>query len=330
MKKQILFNYQSLKHNEFELLKNCTLIIAGPINTRIEVSDFKYYLQYLHYISNLTGLKVIISTYLNELNEIDELDELLKNIKIIRSEDPGLDKISNKRFSDKPRNTSRMLKTTIAGLLNVETIFAIKSRIEILPTNENFISALVVALQQLNSINDVNLVTLSAHYRSLKLNAKKTYLHVPDTFQVMKTQQMLDLWFFANEYWATYKELWLGSQYELNNEQIMGLAYAKLNKQKIEYLDLKTLDKFSLNKTIFRINKEWEKRFMFTIPIHIWGFGDNRITLLLGRSRRVRENHLLLPSDAYKFSYTIFISRHLLKAFSHRLKKIIRIVLHIG
>ena len=290
MKKQILFNSHSLRHTDFELLKNCTLIIAGPIRGRIEVNDFKYQLKYLQYISNLTGLKVIISTY---INEIDEIDDLLENIKIIRSEDPGLDNISNKRFSNKPRNTSRMLKTTIAGLVEVETLFTIKSRIEMLPTNENFINALVIALQQLNSINDVNLITLSAHYRSLKLNAKKTYLHLPDTFQVMKTQQMLDLWNFTSEYWATYKELWLGSKYELNNEQIMGLAYAKLNKQKIEYMDLKTLDKFSLNKTIFRINKEWEKRFMFTIPIHFWGFGENRITSITERSSRLREINLL-------------------------------------
>lgn len=325
MEKQVLYNKLSYKHHKFDLFENCTLVIAGPISSRIKETDFKSQLRYLDYISSFTGLKIVISTYLNELKE---MDDLVKNVKIIRSKDPGLDKILSKRFSDKPRNTTRMLKSTIAGLAEVKTLFTIKSRVEILPINENFISALFVALEQLNSNNDVNLVTLSAHYRSLKLNEKKTYLHLPDTFQVMNTKQMLDLWLFTYEYWTIYKEFWLGSQFEPNNEQIMGLAYAKLNNQKIECLDLKAFNKYSLNKKIFDINKEWEKRFIFTIPIQFWGFDDNRITSLSKGPRRVKENDMLLPSDAYKLNYTIFIIHHLLKEFKYRSKKIIKIVLH--
>ena len=325
MEKQISSKNLSFKHNEFELFENCTLVIAGPISSRIKKDDLKFKLQYLHYISDLTGIKIIISTYLNELEEVDSF---LKNIKIIRSEDPGLDKISSKRFSDKPRNTTRMLKTTIAGITEVETLFAIKSRIELLPTNQNFMRALLFALQQLNSNNEVNLVTPSVHYRSLKVNMKNTYLHLPDMLQVMKTQQMLDLWSFTNEYWNIYKELFLGSQFEPNNEQIMGLAYAKLNKQNIECIDFKTFNRYSLNKTIFSINKEWEKEFICTIPIQFWGLDRNRLTSL-SKTRRAREDNLSMPSDAYKFNYIIFISHRLLKVFYYRLRKVIRIVLHI-
>ena len=113
------------------MLQNFTLVISGPIKSRLAEDKLNIRLHYLQNLIINHGLKVVISTYKNELPTWVNK----KIFKLIINDDPGIDDYRSGPWpmGQGQRNTSRMLYLTNNGINLVDTYFTIKSRIELLP-----------------------------------------------------------------------------------------------------------------------------------------------------------------------------------------------------
>ncbi len=209
------------------MLANCTLLISGPLISRVKENELIKYFSLLNDLKNRYGLTILISTYPNELTQA------LKNFqfRFILNDDPGLDyyfsgaAILGQRINKLTRNTTRMLATTSLGLSQVRTEYVIKTRVEILPSKIEFAQALYRVLENFSESEII--VFLAEQYTGLTYSEKTPLLlWVPDTFQIMRTRDGLKLWRGALDLWQKYKINLVGSSFntDLANEQILGLS----------------------------------------------------------------------------------------------------------
>jgi len=210
-----------------KLLSNCTLLISGPLLSRVGEDQLIERFSLLSELKNEFGLRILISTY------HDELSLSLRNYQFsfILNNDPGEDyivtgqNIFRKETNRVTRNTTRMLSTTSKGLSEVDTKYVVKTRVEILPSKIEFAHALHQLI--LDDQKSRVIVFLAEHYTGLTYSEKKPLLlWVPDTFQIMRTKDCAQLWAGALVLWRDYKTYFVGKSLniDLANEQILGLA----------------------------------------------------------------------------------------------------------
>jgi hypothetical protein len=209
------------------MLENFTLLISGPLISRVKENELIKYFSILNDAKNQYGLTIVISTYPNELTQS------LKNFQFcfILNDDPGPDYcntgavILGFRTNKTNRNTTRMLSTTSLGLSQVRTEYVVKTRVEILPSKIEFAQALHHILE--NNLESEIIIVLQELYAGLTYTKKiPTFLWVPDTFQIMRTRDGLKLWGGALDLWQKYKINLVGRSWnvDLANEQVLGLS----------------------------------------------------------------------------------------------------------
>jgi hypothetical protein len=251
--------------NKHKMLANCTLLISGPLVSRVKENELIKYFLILNELKNQYGLTIIISTYPNELTQA------LKNFqfRFILNDDPGLDcyytgaAILKSRTNIVTRNTTRMLSTTSSGLSQVRTEYVIKTRVEILPSKIEFAQALYQVLE--NYLESEVIVFLAEHYTGLTYTENKPLLlWMPDVFHIMRTNDSLKLWVGALNLWQKYKINLVGRSFnvDLANEQVLGLSLVHNFIKPISKKNLKKYHRYTCSMKFIRANLIFEN-YMF-------------------------------------------------------------------
>lgn len=285
------------------LLGSSTFLISGPVGTRLEELLLIHRFEAIKEISRRTNMSIAITTYVDEPIPL----QISTMCRVTRISDPGIDKNtrSDREGTIVLGNTSRMLACTIAGLLEVETEYVIKSRIEVLPKNCNFESAVERALADLEIHPERFMAFMAMHYQSLGRNTKNAFLFIPDVFQVMRTNQALELWKGAQNYWETYGRKWSAQRKDFANEQIMGLSLAKLTNQELNKKDLENFHRNKFNKKIFLIQQDFERNRILTLQSQSLSFFDSRLTST-DNYHKVQSDKILFPDPSKESSNYYF------------------------
>jgi hypothetical protein len=161
---------------------------------------------------------------------------------------------------------------------------------------------------------------MAMHYQSLGMNTKSLFLFIPDIFQVMRTNQAVELWKGAQNYWETYARKWSAQRNVITNEQIMGLSLAKLTNQELNKKDLENFHRNKFNKKIFLIQQDFERNRILTLQSQSLSFFDSRLTSL-DNDDKVLLDKIIFPDPSkassnyysYRMKYEFF---RLLKLFN--------------
>lgn len=287
-----------------------TLVVAGPIISRSSEGELEETFGKLSSLVESSGLKVIFSTYPNEVPSKSERYPF----RFVTLNDPGPDTF-DERFKmkawERNRNSSRVLASTRFGLSHVKTEFAIKSRIELLPVDSEFIAGLGKIQNIMEESAEIKISTLGPHYIGTQNNYKDAYLWIPDMIQFMRSVDMLRLWQKAEKYWLEYKELWMQRPSNaIATEQVLGLAYANLFGTGYPLSEFHDFSRITLNRHVYRNICKWERSQIFTMKVTDLGLPRNRFT-----SIELAQKHVDLPLNAkIKFpSYFKFKIAHLRK-----------------
>lgn len=252
-------------NNEREMLRNCTLLISGPLISRVDENQLIKSFTILSNLKDKYGLNIMISTYQNELTlalQIFQFEFILNN-------DPGQDffytgqSILASRTNKLSRNTTRMLSTTSLGLSLVKTEYVIKTRVEILPSKIEFAQALHQVLENYSETEII--VFLAEHYTGLKYSENKPLLlWIPDVFHIMRTNDGLKLWKGALDLWRTYKVDFVARSFHvgLANEQVLGLSLVHNFIKPISERGLKRYHRYTCSLRFIRAHLKFEN-YMF-------------------------------------------------------------------
>ena len=265
--------------NKNKMLANCTLLISGPLVSRVKENELVKYFLILNEIKNQYGLTIVISTY------PDELTQALKNFQFsfILNDDPGLDcyytgaRILGSRTNIVTRNTTRMLRTTSSGLSQVRTEYVIKTRVEILPSKIEFAQALYQVLE--NYSESEVIVFLAEHYTGLTYSENKPLLlWIPDVFHIMRTNDSLKLWVGALNLWHRYKINLVGRSFhvDLANEQILGLSLVHNFIKPISKKHLQKHHRYTCSMKFIRANLMFENYMFRSIYYDTLFLGEGR------------------------------------------------------
>ena len=211
-----------------------SLVISGPIKSRltnkISEEDIRKSIKIFRKIN--VENEVIFSTYKNEIPKY--LYEIADNIVI--NKDPGPDRfklnpwpISNEKTN--VSNISRMLTTTVNGIKSSSNKIIIKSRIELLPNDENkFRNQMDKILNEINLIDTSKIVFLTEHFTGISFVIDGTLAVVPDTFQIASKETILRLWSESDLFWKYNKKILTRKKikFPITNEQLLGFNYLNL------------------------------------------------------------------------------------------------------
>jgi len=284
-------------NNKQKMLENCTLLISGPLISRVKENELMIYFSILNDLKNKYGLTILISTYPNELTKA------LKNFnfRFILNDDAGIDcyytgtAVFRSRKNKVTRNTTRMLSTTSLGLSHVRTEYVVKTRVEILPSKIEFAQVLYCILE--NYLESEKIVFLAEQYTGLTYSEKTPLLlWVPDTFQIMRTRDSLTLWKGALDLWQKYKINLVGRSFniDLANEQVLGLSLFHNFIKPLSNKRVKKFHRHTCNLYFIRANLEFEF-FLFRSVYY-----DE----LFLREGRFRWNNKLSPTVSLPLSQT--------------------------
>lgn len=308
-------------NNKHKMLANCTLLISGPLISRVKENELIKYFSILNELKNQYGLIIVISTYPNELTQA------LKNFqfRFILNNDPGLDsyytgiKKLGKRANKVTRNTTRMLSTTSLGLSQVRTEYVIKTRVEILPSKIEFARVLYRVLE--NYLESEIIVFLAEQYTGLTYSEKTPLLlWVPDTFQIMRTRDGLKLWEGALDLWQKYKINLVGRSFntDLANEQVLGLS---LVNNFIEPLSERIVKKFHRNTCslqFIRANLKFEFYLFRSVYYDALFLGEGRF-----RWNKKQSPTITLPLSQTKIQKNLIVLNFLVRAQIFNLRRIL-------
>lgn len=229
-------------------------------------------------------MTVAVSTYIGEPLPGRNFEEF----SFIRVSDPGPDTSRTMgRTKSADRNTSRMIECTIAGLRQVKTDYVVKSRVELLPMSHAFENEVPSILSEMETKQELLIAFLGTHYQGLTRDVKNAFLWIPDTFQIMRTSQALDLWEGAQKYWEAHRSDWMNQRKMISNEQILGLSLARMVGRELSQKTIVNFSKSKLNKEIYNAQKELEHRHTFLLNTISLGFHESRISLIgLGHLKR--------------------------------------------
>lgn len=244
-------------------LSDVTLVIAGPVKSRQTELELIEKIKHLQYLIDKTGLSVIFSTYEFELSM-----NILKspNLEIIINEDPGSDQANlNGTYLKTPdyRNTSRMLISTLAGVKKVKTKYTVKTRIELMPVNDKFIKICTESIDILKN-NEKAVLFLGNHYRGIGIQNyhKSGQLGwLPDTFQIMRTTEIVNVWQNAFYIWDKNKKYWLSRKtvYPVSNEQIIGISYIQCRSNFQQKFKIQKFHRYTLSVRMLYFQYRLEK-----------------------------------------------------------------------
>jgi hypothetical protein len=273
-----------------ELLDDCSLIIPGPISTRGGGPSVKSKLQNLLEISKKTGLKLIVVTYPKEFPE--EMNHSLFSVVTVKDPGPDIFPSHEQRSAVPNRNTSRMIQTTLAGVCKAETQFALKSRIELIPTDFQFAYSIMKLREDFKTNTEFKISVGGQWYQGLTKYKKGTFLWLPDTVQFMKTLDMRALWETAAKLWLKNMNHWnYKVKAPLANEQILGLSFTKITGNSLSEDMIKSFQRYTFNKSIYKTLGVWEKNIIKTYTHIDLALPINRVN----NPRHIDRKHVILP-----------------------------------
>ena len=270
------------------MLENFTLIISGPIKSRLSNNNLIKSFNYLEHLNEKYGLKIIISTYKNEVPPWVTSEKFT----LVINDDPGADKYHSAPWpmGTSKRNTSRMLELTCNGLNFVTTSFTVKSRIELLPYNNKFIEMCKYFETQIKAC-PAKIFVIREHYYGISPQSKSVLCWLPDTFQIMETQKLVMLWGTAAEFWFNYHDDWHeGIRFPLTNEQILGLSFYRIFFN-IPDLIIKNFYRFKYSKVIFKQNLIFESQYVGLVSFANTGLTMSRLLRSSKRTLNTKREH---------------------------------------
>lgn len=262
-----------------KVLSNCTLLISGPLLSRVGEDQLIEKFSLLSELKNVFGLRILISTY------HDELSLSLKDyqFRFILNDDPGEDcfytgqNIFRKERNRVTRNITRMLSTTSRGLSQVDTKYVIKTRVEILPSKIEFAHALSQLIE--DDQQSRMIVFLAEHYTGLTYSEEKPLLlWVPDVFQIMRTKDCAKLWAGALVLWRDYKTYFVGKSFnvDLANEQILGLSLVHNFIKPISKRHLRNFHRYNCSIRFIKANFKFEFNMFKSVYYDTLYLGEGR------------------------------------------------------
>jgi hypothetical protein len=205
-----------------------TYLISGPIKSRAVNGDWHEVIDAINKeLKNRSpNNQLIVSTYPNEIDEIT-------NIKIVVNEDPGYDRnfYHIKNGTKLPRNTMRMLTTTLSGIKLANSDWCLRSRIELLPKINNVekhIDRIEELIRDLDKIKIGGAVFLSSNFNSSITSRKGSIVAFSDIFAIMRTQDIRAVWAAAESIYLDILRSGICPKRPLTNEQIIGQGYMRV------------------------------------------------------------------------------------------------------
>lgn len=307
-------------------LQKCALLVAGPIISRCAIEQLSAIQSNLQRISSETGLQIVVATYQNEW-PFQIFDE---NFKLVVVEDPGKDRFELLGKPKIERNTSRLLDTVNAGLSVIDRDFTIKTRIELLSQNIKLKEFLILILENFRKSRNVTIAVLANQYQGLVKPAKGSFLWIPDTFQVMRTDEMARMWSGARKLWSEFKDPWnTNFNSAPANEQIIGLSFGSLCGAGFSREEISNFSKKTFNRKIHKQLVLWETKFVQTIQIEEDIFPVSHLVSTSGINRKEVSLPLNATNRHHNFYFSlverfIFSNINLLKLIKSRFTSLLK------
>jgi len=261
------------------MLSEFSLIIAGPLKSRISEELLVQKLRDLVKIQDILGFKLIFVTY---PDEFPNFNLSLPNL-VIKIADPGSDDFRSgpELLGYQKRNTTRMLLSVTEGLKKSYTRYSIRTRVELLPQllKINDFANTCLAAQKHIDQNYLGIAFISEHYYGLSRQEKGVHTWLPDTFQIMKTSDMKTIWDTAHQIWNKNKNMWhdIKVSFPLANEQIMGLAFLiHLSSNEIGPR-IDRFHRFNWDKKLIQYNKLAESEKFYTFKFNSSGLSQSKL-----------------------------------------------------
>ena len=216
--------------------ENITVVVQGPVSASRERTQkhnaTELCLKSIRDI--LPGSQIILSTWAGQNTENLDYDEL------ILSPDPGNYKYEN-LFHGIPRylNVNRQIKSTLAGLKQVKTKYAIKLRSDNILLHSNFINLFEQFQQRNEQLKLLNNRVISSAWFSRNPNTFLPFpYHPSDLFFFGETEDLINIWDidFADNNMAYYfnhhpdlSNFQSMQPYQYFPEQFIWLSFLKKN-----------------------------------------------------------------------------------------------------
>jgi hypothetical protein len=264
-------------------LENFTLVVAGPVKSRCSQKDLIRKMAALKELQKKEKLKIIFSTYADEIPELYTKN----NFKLLINKDPGLDIFSAGQIT---RNTSRLIRTSVAGINLVETKYSIKTRIELIPEEENFheFISMCNSFETRSKNANIKVGFLTEHYYGPLRPNKGVHTWIPDTFQIMRKSDMFELWSKAQNIWELNKNFWHKKHvvFPITNEQIIGLSFYSLINENISETNLKNFQRYSCVLKLIKMNIKAEVDNFIYFKFNKSGLSTSRLNKSLKSNSR--------------------------------------------
>ena len=241
-------------------------LVSGPLsefgdtNSTVELfNEIQSQLSQYHSLN-----KIILVTTKPFKFDRRKLDSRIVYIELI---DPGPDTRSNWRQNSRTEwNVSRMFFSTISGLRQCSQPWTLKTRIELLPSIEsvsNHLKSIGEIILKLEESPDGSISFIQEGYFGPTQPYKGIILWIPDTWNIMSSTNLANLWEAAFEIWREFKSkgFW-DSRTTLSVEQLLGKAYYQQH-IKVDTYDFNSRYDFQL--ALYRANRYAEKYLFYPI-----------------------------------------------------------------
>ena len=284
-------------------------IISGPIKSRALNDDWVETLNRMAIALRQldSNNQLILSTYEHEVASINGAE-------IVYNSDPGNDNYLSHEKIHKGGvgNTSRMLQTTLTGLMRSKCEWSIKTRIELVPILKDVDSHLdniMTLISTLSHMKAPSAAFLLKSFGGSVLTSHGTMLAFPDTLQIMRTNDIQKLWTRAQ---SIFREEYIkvtNHRFPLKIEQFMGQSFMGLRDSKI---DVRFSSRYYFNRKVFREEIDIMKNQILFIDENFLLIPKSRITDKVGLKfkdlNRLRTHRLLLLE--FRFLFFRFIHYH--------------------
>ena len=278
-------------------------VISGPVKSRALKDDWAETLERMAMALQRLDPKnqLILSTYEFEAIPINGVD-------IIYNSDPGNDNYFSQEKMRKVGvgNTSRMLQTTLSGLMRSECQWSIKSRIELIPSFKDVDSHLdniMILIKALSSMDSPPAAFLLKSFGGSVLTSHGTMLAFPDTFQIMRTNDIQKLWSNAQIIFKEEHTDVINNSFPLKIEQFMGQAFMGLCDNTI---DVRFRSRYYFNRKVFRKEIEIMKHQILFINEDYLLIPKSRITDKVGLKIKDLNRLRLYSSSLIEFRFLFF------------------------
>jgi hypothetical protein len=289
-------------------------VISGPIKSRALDDTWKRSLIKLALeLKNLDpNNQLIISTYPTEVSPSNDIE-------IVFNLDPGPDDYTSREKKRKREtgNASRMFHTTLAGLMISKCEWTIKSRIELIPNSvdiEAHLKNVAKIIDELNLKKKPAGAFLIKSFGGSVLTSHGTVLAFPDTFQIMKTPDIQELWRDAQNIFEEERKNLEKNNFPLKIEQFMGQAFMRLSDNSINY---RFSTRYYFNKQIFKKEIETMRNQIVLIDEKYLYIPKSRITSKEGI--KLKQLNRILHENVFQLELRFLIFRFIKKkAISNR------------